>query len=168
MMDLEEAYPGWGTGKAEEFISFDEYTFKDENRRRYSGFLYDTQVSKIQKDDEVTRYFDGWDRDWVRASSPPCIAVSFTLRNFESIKRVLKEKYNVTFSLDLRFSEILVKKMKSYDHMLERIKQSGLKVEFSPEIYEELRKEYSTDEVPLEDLAEVLKKPISVYSNGSC
>ncbi len=51
--------------------------------------------------------------------------------------------------------------------MLERIKQSGLKVEFSPEIYEELRKEYSTDEVPLEDLAEVLKKPISVYSNGS-
>jgi hypothetical protein len=156
MMDLEEAYPGWGTGKAEEFISYDEYTYKDESRDAYTGFIYDDQVSKIQKDEDVTKYFINWDRDWVRMSMPPCIGVSFTAKNFETLKSILKEKYNVTIKLE-NFRRNIIRKLRSYEHALDRITKSGLKVEFTPEIYEKFKEK--DDPTPLEDLVEY-KSPL--------
>ena len=156
MMDLEEAYPGWGTGKAEDFISYVTYTYKDDSKNIHSGFLYNDAVFKIQKDEDVTKYLTNWDKDWVRMSMPPCIAIAFQRENFEALKSILKEKYNVTIKLE-NFSCKRIQKMKSYEYMLDQITKSGLKVEFSPEIYEKFKEK--DDPTPLEELVEY-KSPL--------
>jgi len=60
-----------------------------------SAWLYSHQIDKVQKDPEITQYFTGYDKYWVRQSNPPCIAVSYKRENREILERLLKDKYDI-------------------------------------------------------------------------
>lgn len=57
--------------------------------------IYDNNVDKIQSDPEVTKYLKDWTKDWVIFTNPPCIDISYELKNREALQIVLKDKYGV-------------------------------------------------------------------------
>lgn len=61
----------------------------------YTQFIRNTNVGKIQKDEDVTKFLIYYDKDYVRKSYPPCIEICYFESDYESLKKVLKEKYNV-------------------------------------------------------------------------
>ena len=61
-----------------------------------SLWLYHKDISKIQKDPEVTKYFLTYDKDFVRCSMPPCIAVTYRDTDMEALRQILSRKYGIS------------------------------------------------------------------------
>ncbi len=61
-----------------------------------SQWLYHMDISKIQRDPEVTKYFLTYDKDYVRQSMPPCIAVTYRDTDMEALRQILSRKYSIS------------------------------------------------------------------------
>jgi hypothetical protein len=67
-------------------------TVLSENKQ---GFLRSEKVSAVQRDPEMAKYCVDWDRDWVRASYPPCISVVIHKDKIEPFNEWLRTKYSI-------------------------------------------------------------------------
>ncbi len=137
---------------------YDVETFiqKDKNKYMYFDYIYSCDIAKVQKDTEVTQYFVNWDKDFIRLSFPPCIAIVYTEENYEPLKNILKEKYNISIT-KIKPTKTTVRTIKSYEDICANIAEhyNVLDEGFRRNIYELV----TLKEIPFtRDLYEKLKE----------
>jgi len=137
------------------FFDYYQYQYRDPGEYIHSRFIYNTDVGIVQKDTEVTKYLEDWDKQFVRESMPPCIAIVYKGKNFESLKNVLKTKYNIT--LEKCTPEVIKhRKMKKYEEIISQIVKYNEKLQNGSPIFEFI----TTREIPftLEDYNKIKEK----------
>ncbi len=104
------------------WLSFcDIYKNKDPTKDTYSQFIYNINIKQVQEDNDVTQYLINWDKDFVRDSMPPCIAICYSETNYEELKDVLKRKYNIKLSKPREPNNVI--KIKPYENILSQIRE---------------------------------------------
>jgi len=67
----------------------------DISKSSCSKYIYSHDVSKIQKDSKITDLLENWDKDFIRESFPPCIAICYKYENHDKLEELLNELYRI-------------------------------------------------------------------------
>lgn len=145
---------------------YDIYMHKDPNQYTYSQCIYHMDIDKVQKDEDVTQYLINWDKNFVRQSYPPCIAISYYETNYEPLKKILKNKYDIKLNKPQPND---IRKIKPYEEFVSQILERNNKIKqfeelgifefvtlneipFTMDLYNTIKKQYNHSDVPFEDL----------------
>lgn len=134
----------------------DVYMNKNSGDDTYSQFIYHVNIKDVQKDHDVTQYLTNWDKDFVRHSMPPCIAINYSESNYEALKKVLKKKYDINL---YKCEPDYIRTVKPYDKIVSQIAERNNHIKK----YEDLGifKFVTLNEVPFTmDLYNELKKQV--------
>ncbi len=100
--------------------------------KTYSQFIYHKDIHLVQNDTEITKLLVNYDKDYVRQSYHPCIAICYEETNYQALKNILNSKYNIKLVLPKEPDRVYENKI--YEEIVNEVLDHNEKINYYQDI----------------------------------